>query len=99
MSVHTSVVDERGRLRDAQAQLTVLEKTAYSAFHKGGESPCFFLEKKAYSALHEGAKCPCPYEQNALVLTSKMPLSTIYREGFAAQFQSVMFLTPLNCPR
>jgi len=26
MSVHTSVVDERGRLRDAKAQLTVLKK-------------------------------------------------------------------------
>jgi len=36
MNVNTAIVDERGRMRDAKAELTMLEKTAYCAFHDGG---------------------------------------------------------------
>jgi len=79
MNVGTVSLDERVRLRDARAQLTMFEKTAYSAFHDGG---------------HDGLNAAYANEtetrQELLVLAAPFFTSILARFVTLAQFEDVV---------
>jgi len=79
MNVGTVSLDERVRLRDAKAQLTMFEKTAYSAFHDGG-----------HDGLNTAYANETDTRQELLELAAPFFTSILARFVTVAQFEDVV---------